>query len=114
SGATANKISVDGGSAVRLGDWANVSGAIWGEDGSFFISSEGTIVRIPNGGRPSETVVERRGGELQMHTPDLLPGGDAVLFAADNPGAVDKTTIDVVTLIDRQRKTVVRGGASPR
>jgi len=114
SGATANKISVDGGSAVPLGDWANVNGAIWGEDGSFFISSEGTIVRIPNGGRPSETVAERRGGELQMHTPDLLPGGDAVLFAADNPGAVDKTTIDVVTLIDRQRKTVVRGGASPR
>jgi len=37
-----------------------------------------------------------------------------VLFAVDNAGAVDKTTIDVVTLIDRQRKTVVRGGASPR
>ena len=61
-----------------------------------------------------ETVAELRGGELALLNPEILPGGNAILFAADNPGPVDKTTIEVVTLADRQRKTVVQGGASPR
>ena len=113
SGANANKISVDGGAAVPLGDGTGVSRASWGENGGIFTHGS-KILRIPNGGGPPETIAESRNGELSLFSPELLPGGNAVLFAADNPGAVDKTTIEVVTLADRQRKLLVSGGASPR
>jgi dipeptidyl aminopeptidase/acylaminoacyl peptidase len=44
----------------------------------------------------------------------VLPGGQAILFAADNPGPVDKTTINVATLGGHERNTLIRGGATPR
>jgi len=113
SGRRVSKISVEGGAAVPLGDFAGVRGASWGEDGSIVISSQ-KLWRIPASGGPPETVAEPRSDELGLTGPQLLPGGKAILFAADNPGPVDKTTIDVITLADGQRKTLVRGGASPR
>jgi Tol biopolymer transport system component/tRNA A-37 threonylcarbamoyl transferase component Bud32 len=113
SGRRVSKISVEGGAAVPLGDFAGVRGASWGEDGSIVISSQ-KLLRIPASGGPPETVAEPRSDELGLTGPQLLPGGKAILFAADNPGPVDKTTIDVITLADGQRKTLVRGGASPR
>jgi serine/threonine-protein kinase len=115
SGRMVNKISVEGGAVVPLGGEANVTGgATWGDDGSLFVSSLQKLLRIPVGGGPSETVAESRNGELGLVEPEPLPGGNAILFAADNPGPVDKTTIEVVTLASRERKTLVRGGASPR
>ena len=112
SGAKVNKISVEGGAVVPVGSEAGV-GANWGEDGNVFIAAR-NLLRIRDGGGVRETVAELRGGELALLNPEILPGGNAILFAADNAGPVDKTTIEVVTLADRQRKTVVRGGASPR
>jgi len=112
SGVKVNKISVEGGAAVPVGSEAGV-GANWGEDGNVFIAAR-NLLRIRDGGGVRETVAELRGGELALLNPEILPGGNAILFAADNPGPVDKTTIEVVTLADRQRKTVVQGGASPR
>src|SRR4029453_15180262 len=112
SGVRVNKISVDGGAVVPVGSEAGV-GARWGEDDTVFVAAK-NLLRIGNGGGVRETVAELRGGELAMLSPEILPGGNAILFAADHPGPVDKTTIDVVTLGDRQRKTVVQGGASPR
>jgi serine/threonine-protein kinase len=113
SGRRVSKISVEGGAAVPLGDFAGVRGASWGEDGSIIISSQ-KLWRIPASGGPPETVAEPRSDELGLTGPQLLPGDKAILFAADNPGPVDRTTIDVITLADGQRKTLVRGGASPR
>ena len=116
SGRTVNKISVDGGAVVPLGGEMNgtAAGARWGEDGSLFIASRQKLVRIPAGGGLPETVAESRNGELGLVNPEPLPGGKAVLFAADNPGPVDKTTIELVTLPNHERRTLVHGGASPR
>ena len=61
-----------------------------------------------------DTVGEAKGDELGLYSPEILPGGRAVLIVADNPGPVDRTVIDVLTLADRRRKTLVQGGASPR
>ena len=44
----------------------------------------------------------------------MLPGSKAILLAVDSPGRVDRTNIDIVTLADRSRRTLVRGGATPR
>ncbi len=110
----ANKISVDGGAVIPLTDVANIIALIWGEDGSIVISASRKVLRIPPGGGPPETVAEVREGELRLLASQVLPGGQAILFAADNPGPVDKTTINVATLGGHERNTLIRGGATPR
>ena len=108
-----NKVSADGGAVVPVADVTNVSSASWGEDGSLFVRASQKLLRIPPGGGAPETLAEPREGELGLWASQALPGGKAMLFAADNPGSVDRTTINVVTLSDRRRKTLVQGGASP-
>jgi serine/threonine-protein kinase len=114
SGGKMNKISVEGGAVVLLGEFAGSDGARWAEDGSIFAASEQKCLRFPSRGGPPETVAETSNDELSLHSPEILPGGKAVLLAVDYPGSVDQTNIDVVTLADRHRKVLIRGGASPR
>ena len=72
------------------------------------------LLRMPAGGGPPETVAALGTGERALAFPQMLPGGKAILFAAfPTGGDVDKTTIEVLTLADRRRKIVVRGGTSP-
>jgi serine/threonine-protein kinase len=113
------KISVDGGAVVPLFDLAGLfAGASWGGDG-IIVGQAGPrgLVRIPSGGGSPTPVTEIANGEGQA-SPQLLPGGKAVLFAAGNltglAGDPDQATIDVVSLADHHRKTLVRGGAFPR
>ncbi len=114
AGRKLNKISVEGGAVVPLADLDRFTGASWGEDGSIIAASfEKGLVRI-RGAEPPEVLTTREGSELGLARPQILPGGRAVLFAADNFGMSDKTTIQAITLADRQKKVVVRGGASPR
>jgi serine/threonine protein kinase/Tol biopolymer transport system component len=117
SGNQLNKISVEGGAVVPLGVIPGTfSGVSWNEDGSILFGAglgKG-LVRIPSGGGPPETVEELGKGEIALAYPQLLPGGKAILFAADTALDEDKLTIEVLTLADRRRKIVARGGASPR
>jgi len=116
SGGKARRISVEGGAVVPLGGEANVTApaAKWGDDGSLFVTSGRNLLRLPADGGPPEAIAEAREGELGVNNPEPLPGSKAVLFIADNPGPVEKTTIELVTLSDHQRRTLIRGGASPR
>jgi len=114
SGGRANKISVEGSAVAPLAGVTNNSSLSWSEDGSIVMFASSKLMRIPAGGGPLETVTEVRKGELRLLPFQVLPGGQAILLAADNPGPVDKTTIDVVTLADHQRKTLIQGGVSPR
>jgi serine/threonine-protein kinase len=113
-----NKISVEGGAVVPLqdvGSGITIAGASWSEDGSILVSQVGKgLVRIPAGGGPPETIVELGTRERALARPQLLPGGKAILFVATTSLGVDTYTIEVVTLADRHRKIVVRGGHSPR
>ena len=92
-------------------------GGSWGEDGTIFVGPFGaegrTGLQRIHGGVP-DTVGEATSGEVGLFSPEILPGGHALLMVADNPGPVDRTLIEVLTLADGRRKTLVRGGASPR
>jgi serine/threonine-protein kinase len=111
-----SKISVEGGAVVPLGVVGNFAGASWGEDGSILVSDAlgKGLLRIPAGGGPPETVAGLANGELVLAAPQILPGGKAILFVAATAMDVDKYTIEVLTLADRHRKIVARGGGSPR
>ena len=114
-GGRVNKIFVEGGAVVPLGQVANFAGASWGEDGRIIVSDAlgKGLLRMPAGGGPPETVADLRNGERALQIPQLLPGGKAILFAAVPTLDVDKFTIEVLTLADRRRKIVARGGQSP-
>jgi serine/threonine protein kinase len=117
AGSKLNKISVEGGAVVPLlGDVGPFAGASWGEDGSI-VASEPVgkgLFRIPAGGGPPETLAGLGSGERALSLPQVLPGGKAILFATNPADDVDKNTIEVLTLADRRRKIVTRGGTSPR
>jgi Tol biopolymer transport system component len=113
-----NKIAVEGGAVVTIGDVSGqqVGGAHWGEEGSLLVS-EGFargLIRMPAGGGPAEIVMGLGNEEMAFPCPQLLPGGKAILFAADTAMNVDTMTIEVLTLADRKRRIVARGGHSPR
>ena len=110
------KIPVEGGAAVSVGDM-DAWGASWGEDGSIIASrlhGDGMVL-IPSSGGGATLVTELASGEAAHGYPQFLPGGKAVLFTVyRGPRTeVDKATIEVVSLPDRHRKVLVRGGASP-
>jgi WD40 repeat protein len=111
-----NKISVEGGAVVPLGDLRGFAGASWGEDGTILVSEAlgKGLLRMPAGGAPPETVAPLGNGERVLAFPEILPGGKAVLFSAVTTPDVDKMTIEVLTLADRHRKILVRGGVFPR
>ena len=116
-GAKLNKISVEGGGVVPLGTIHQFGGARWSEDGSILVTDafrKESLLRIPAGGGPPETVAELGSGETALAFPQILPGGKAMLFTAATGANVDKATIEVLTLADRHRKIVARGGTSPR
>jgi serine/threonine-protein kinase len=54
-------------------------------------------------------------GELDHAWPQILPGGTSVLFTSNNRiGAWDRASIDVASLTDGSRRTLVRGGTFGR
>jgi hypothetical protein len=85
AGTKLNKISVEGGAVVPLGDFTGVfAGPRSGEDGSI-IAGEAFgkgLPRIPAGGGPPETIAELRDGELVLAAPQILPGCKALLLVA--------------------------------
>ena len=56
-----------------------------------------------------------RAANFGTHAPRVLPGGKALLFQAiRTPPSQDNSSVDVVSIADRHRKTLVRGVGSAR
>jgi serine/threonine-protein kinase len=110
------KISVQGGAAVTLCNAPNGRGASWGEDGNIIATLDLTITaglsRVPEGGGTPQALTKPNGkGDLSDRWPQVLPGGQAVLFSASAiSGAYDDATIYALSLKTGQKKAVQRGG----
>ena len=111
------KISVEGGSAIALCDVLNGRGGSWGEDGNILAALKGAggLSRIPSAGGPPAPLTDLQNGEATNRWPQILPGGKALLFTT-NPtvGEFDDANIEVMSLVDHRRKTLVRGGTFGR
>jgi WD40 repeat protein len=107
------KISVLGGAIVPLVDLPPFVGATWAEDGNIVvggIAGKG-LLRIPAGGGP-ESVLEGLGsGDFGLILPRFLPGGKALLSTRWRSGTTG--SIEILTMADHRRKTLVQGGQSP-
>ena len=110
------KISAEGGAAVALCDASfNAHGGSWGEDGNIIAALTPTsfLSRISSaGGTPTPvTELDRQRGEVTHRFPQILPGDKSVLFTAHiSTVGWDAGNIDVMTLADHRRKTLVQGG----
>ncbi len=110
------KISVEGGAAVALCDAPNARGASWGEDGNIIFTPNTTggtgLSRVSDlGGTPQTLTQPADTNELIHRWPQILPGGQAVLFTGtDLPLDFDNGSIDVLVLRTGKVKKVARGG----
>jgi len=82
------KVPVRGGTPVDLG--FGFGKPEWGEDGFVVVQagSAGNLVRIPETGGALTSVTERGNGDLRHRFPQVLPGGNALLYsvAGTEPG----------------------------
>ena len=111
------KISVAGGAPIPLADAPSPYGGSWGPDHTIVtkLRNAAELVMIPESGGPPVPVTTLLPGEIDHSWPQVLPGGKAVLFSANTRvGGWDRATINVMSLVDRQRKTLVQGGTFGR
>jgi len=110
------KVAVDGGSPIALTDAAGI-GIAWGEDGNIIynLKYNAGLWRIPaGGGRPDSITAPDTGkGELGHWWPQIVPGGEAVIFSAYG-NSKEQSRIEVVSLRTRAVKTLVEGAADGR
>jgi len=109
------KISVQGGAAVTLCDATGTRGASWGEDGWIIVTltpTAGGLSRVPaTGGTPQALTEPGQKGEVMHRWPQILPGGQAVLFTGNTVATgFDNASIEVLSLKTGQWKVVQRGG----
>jgi hypothetical protein len=99
------RVSVHGGSAIALADAEDFGGASWGENGDIIAAIDGTLRRVPQAGA-STVIADLRKEGLTPMWPDLLPGGEHVLFTAVAPQGPDASSIEVLSLSDGTRKSL--------
>jgi serine/threonine-protein kinase len=121
AGANLKKISVAGGAAIVLCNVTTLGmGGSWGEDGTIIaaLNGAGGLYRISaDGGAPAPlTEIDREHGDFTHRWPQILPGGKAVLFTAHTRfvGAFDDASIVVMSLEDRRKNILIRGGTYGR
>jgi Tol biopolymer transport system component len=110
------KVSVGGGAPITLCEARNPYGASWGEDDTIlFGQPDQGILRVPATGGAPETVIEVAAGE-QAHGPQMLPGGEWVLFTLRPPTATgwNDAQIVVQSLTSGEREVLIQGGRDAR
>ncbi|MSO83784.1 MAG: serine/threonine protein kinase [Acidobacteria bacterium] len=110
------KASVEGGATIALCGAKGGRGGSRGEDGNIIASlNANTLSSVPAAGGQPVAITELVAGEVTHRWPQILPGGEAVLFTAGTrPLAYDEANIEVLSLRDRRRKTLQRGGTHGR
>jgi Tol biopolymer transport system component/predicted Ser/Thr protein kinase len=116
---TLKRIAVSGGAAVTVCPIAAAPyGVSWSREGIVFAPNGKSLMRVSENGGTPETLVSAKDDEL-ITGPQLLPGGEAVLFslatgAAVNTAPWDKAKIVAQTLKSSKRKVLVEGGSEAR
>ena len=113
------KISVEGGSPITLCDAQFGVGGSWGEDHNIIAAlttTGGVLSQVPDVGGAPKALTELAPGEITHRWPQILPGNKAVLFTSNRSSVTgfDSASIEVVTLQDHRRKTLLRGGTYAR
>ena len=107
------KISVQGGAPIIVCEATAGRGASWGEDGNIIaaLSTATGLSLVPSSGGVPQQLTKLEHGELTHRWPQVLPGGNAVLFTASSASiAYENASIEVLSLKTGERKTLLQGG----
>ena len=116
---TWKKVSILGGPPVTLfPNSASPRGASWGSDDTIIFAQNniGTgLSRGPAaGGNPEVlTTPDAEQGEIFHWWPEILPGGDALLFTIVKGQGAENMEIAVLDLASREQKILIPGGSNP-
>ena len=112
SGGQIRKIAITGGAPIALSDSQNPLGISWASDGTILFGTNAGIMRVSaNGGTP-DLIVELRGARVAG--PQLLPGGEWVLFSEAGSESWDEGRIVAQSLESGERRVLVEGGSGGR
>ncbi|MGE3844796.1 MAG: protein kinase, partial [Vicinamibacterales bacterium] len=104
------KVSVNGGTALPLGDSVLPAGASWSSQGIIgFGFYRGAIQQVPEGGGPPQALTAVLDDERGHFAPEFLPGGRAVLFVTASKSKPGQHWIVAQSLADAQRLNLVEG-----
>jgi eukaryotic-like serine/threonine-protein kinase len=111
------KVAVAGGSAVSISDVVaafSPRGASWGDDHSIVFNPYSEtwrpLFRVADAGGVPQPVTTLGEGEVSHRWPQVLPGANAVLFAAfGTQGGIDASNIVAQRLPTGESKIVLRG-----
>ena len=109
------KAPLRGGAPITLCDAPDLLGGTWADDGNIIaaLTTEAKLWRIPaSGGQPS-AILDATPQVQRLMWPHVLPGSRAVLFSSVGL-TPDSGTIDVLSLADGSRRTLVRNGVFGR
>jgi serine/threonine-protein kinase len=107
------KIAVNGGAPLVLTNISNPRGASWGDEGTIVAALTNTsgLSLIPSGGGTPQPLTQLRAGEATHRWPQMLPGGQAVLFTASTSVSnYESATIEVVMVKTGERRVLQSGG----
>src|SRR5262245_21875647 len=110
------KVAVTGGAPVVLCRSFPPFGASWSDGQIVFATSTKGIQRVSENGGTPETIVPA-GGDFLMQGPQMLPGGDAMIFSATTGGGAnlwDRAEIVAYVLKSGVRKTLLTSGSDAR
>ena len=110
------KISTIGGASVTLCDVNAPFGASWGLDDTIVYGQPEGIMRVSSNGGAPELVIPTEAPE-QAHGPQMLPGGEWVLFTLTSAGGAtrwDEAQIVVQSLESGERRVLWEGGSDAR
>ncbi len=108
------KVPVSGGAPVVVAEGVGLGGVTWGDNGTIVFKGSGPeLLQVPEGGGAPQRVAapDSTSGERSLSFPDVLPGGKAVLFAAQRTVTSGGTGIAVVSLETGKRKVLIPSGA---
>lgn len=117
AGGQLRKIAINGGAPVVLCDAPDLLGGSWGEDGEIIaaLDASNRLWRVDaDGWRPPSVALDLDRDRVAPRWPQVLPGGDFVLYTAVTTIGDDRATIEVASLRDGRRQVVVQGGTFGR
>jgi serine/threonine-protein kinase len=107
------KVTLSGGAPIVLVATVPVLSGSWGPDDTIVYSFGPDIWKIPAAGGTPEPIVKVAAGEV-VYGPQVLPGGQHVLFTVSSGGSWDAAQIVAHSLRDGARTVLVDGGRDGR
>lgn len=116
AGGKLKKTPVGGGSPIILCDASDLLGGSWGEDGNIIavLDSTNRLWRVPSSAGTPMPIIDLAHESRFPRWPQVLPGAKAVLFTSIGGLGPDAGNIEVFSVRDGRRKTLVRGGTYGR